>query len=133
MTSSVRFGKALRRHHLLQVGLFDGRSTLLLFIYGAQACSQSGRPWKSWVMRMWHGSVHVIGYGGKQNMWYLQLGWVGCRSITSRDDSPFAYIFSGAVNFLLGAARWVTRVFRTCAVLGGWQKDSLRIFRDTSI
>ena len=46
-------------------------------------------------------------------MGYLRLGWVGCRSIYSRDDSPFAYIFSGAVNFFAWG-RSLTRVFRTC-------------------
>ncbi len=42
---------------------------------------------------------------GEENMWSVRLGWVGCRSINFCDDSPFAYILSGAGTFCLGFLR----------------------------
>ena len=36
--------------------------------------SQNLRLWKSWVIRMWHGSVLVVGYGEKHEVLVIGLG-----------------------------------------------------------
>ena len=47
-------------------------------------------------------------------MKYLRLGWVACRGINFCDDSPFAYMFSGA-RFLaatFGCRCWGERAIK---------------------
>ena len=36
--------------------------------------SQNLRLWKSWVIRMWHGSVYVIGYGAQYVVLAIGMG-----------------------------------------------------------
>ena len=93
---SFRFGEALWCHFLLQADVSTAArySFFSIFLRYAGKASQNLRLWKSYFIGMCHGSVHVFGYGDKHGVFGIGMG--GLPGLHFCDDSPFAYIFSGA-------------------------------------
>ena len=74
-TSSVRFGEALRFTVFYRSPLRRRQVVPFILLRCAGVTSENRWRRKSWTIRMWHGSLHVVGY--RENHVVLATGMGG--------------------------------------------------------